>query len=298
MRHVSVLLNETISALNLKPGLVVLDGTVGSGGHSEAILNYITPTGLLIGIDQDEDALQRAGDRLKSFGSAVILRKSNFRDLDQVLRDIKVSEVDAVLLDIGVSKEQISTAERGFSFLNEGPLDMRMDPAHGRSASDLVNQLAESKLADIFYQFGEERHSRSIARWIVEERRKNPFHTTTQLADLIKQKVPARVRFGRIHPATRVFQALRIAVNDELGALTEGLEKAIRAVKSGGRIGVITFHSLEDRIVKHRFQKGAREDELRIITKKPVIPTDDEIERNPNSRSAKLRVAEKVSKSD
>lgn len=292
--HESVLLHETVSALQLKPGEIVLDGTLGSGGHAEALLEAIGPQGRLIGIDQDKEALRRSAERLERFKSQIILVQENYRNLDLVLSKIKVSQVDAVLLDIGVSKDQLIDPKRGFSFRLEGPLDMRMNQESGRSALDLVAALSEKELSWIFHTYGEERFARQIAHWIVEDRAKKPFETTRELAACIENRVPARVRYGRIHPATRIFQALRIAVNDELGALGEGIEKAVAGLKSGGRLAVITFHSLEDRIVKHAFLAKKREKQMEILTKKPIIPSDEEISRNPHSRSAKLRAAKKT----
>jgi len=294
--HESVLLYEVISGLQLQPGHVVLDGTVGSGGHSEAILEAIGLTGLLIGIDQDKSALERTRKRLERFKSQLILEHFNFRNLDQALKEFKISAVDAVLLDIGVSKEQLTNGARGFSFRSDGPLDMRMDPSSsGKTASDLIQMLTEEDLAEIFHKYGEERHARRFARLIAAERKEAPIRTTRALAQLIEEHVPVRVRFGRLHPATRIFQALRIAVNGELDALKEGLEKSIAVLKPGGRLAVISFHSLEDRIVKHTFLAAKNEKKMEILTKKPIIPSEEESTRNPNSRSAKLRIAKKIS---
>ncbi|MBI4387682.1 MAG: 16S rRNA (cytosine(1402)-N(4))-methyltransferase RsmH [Candidatus Omnitrophica bacterium] len=287
--HEPVLLNEIISILELQPGAVVLDGTVGNGGHAEAILEKIVPSGVLIGLDQDASAIERSRERLKRFSQQVILKQCNFRYLDQALSEIKISEVDAVLLDIGVSQEQLDDAGRGFSFRLEGPLDMRMDSRTEVRASDLIETLPEEELAELFYKYGEERRSRRIARLIVRERAKKAIQTTIQLAELIASAVPAKVRYGRIHPATRVFQALRIAVNGELDALSEGIQNAMKVLKPGGRLAVITFHSLEDRIVKRAFLQAKADQKAQVFTKKPIGPTDSEVMCNPRSRSAKLR---------
>lgn len=289
MKHESVLLHEVISVLGLRSGEVVVDGTIGSGGHAEAILEETAPSGILIGIDQDSSAVQRTRERLKRFSSRVILRHANFRDLDCVLREVKISAVDAVLFDVGVSLEQLEEAGRGFSFRLSGPLDMRMNESGDMTAHDVIEKLTEKELKEIFLKYGEERRAGQVARWIVSERRLKPILTTDQLAELIKEKVPSKVRYGRIHPATRIFQALRIAVNDELGALKEGIDKALAVLKPGGRLAVITFHSLEDRIVKHSFLAAKKEMGMEILTKKPVVPGVAETERNWKSRSAKLR---------
>lgn len=291
--HIPVLLHETIDALCLKQGSVVLDGTIGSGGHSEEILKRISPGGTLIGIDQDDEAVERSRKRLQKFDSQIILAKSNFRNLNQVLSQFKILSVDAVLLDVGVSWNQFDTPERGFSFRFDGPLDMRMDQKGEVTAADLIASLDEAELADLFFQLGEERKSRQIARWIVETRQHSPIKTTKALADLIMSRVPPKVRYGRLHPATRVFQALRIAVNHELEALEEGVHKAIEALKPGGRLAVITFHSLEDRIVKNFFRSEKEKETLVLISKKPIVPGEREVEANSRSRSAKLRVVEK-----
>lgn len=291
--HIPVLLHETINALCLKNGSVVLDGTLGSGGHSEEILKQISPGGILIGLDQDDEAIERSRKRLQKFDSQLILTKSNFRNLDQILSQFKILSVDAVLLDIGVSWNQFDTPERGFSFRFDGPLDMRMDRAGDVTAADLIQNLPERELADLFFQLGEERKSRQIARWIMDARSREPIKTTKALSDLIASRVPPKVRYGRLHPATRVFQALRIAVNHELEALKEGAGKAIEALKPGGRLAVITFHSLEDRIVKNLFRSEKEKGTLLLMNKKPIVPSESEVEQNPRSRSAKLRVAEK-----
>ncbi len=291
--HIPVLLQETLEGLCLKAGSVVLDGTLGGGGHAEEILKKIGPKGILIGLDQDEEAINRCRKRLQAFSHQLILAKSNFRNLGEILAQSKVLSVDAVLLDIGVSSYQFDTPERGFSFRFDGSLDMRMDQSGGVTAADLVAGLSEKELADLFFHFGEERKSRTIARWIVEARQAKPIRTTRELAELIESRVPAKVRYGRLHPATRVFQALRIAVNGELEVLEEGIAQALKVLKPGGRVAVITFHSLEDRIVKNFFRAEKEKGNLLLINKKPIVPGEQEIEANDRARSAKLRIAEK-----
>ena len=292
--HKPVLLHAVCSGLALEAGSKVLDGTVGSGGHAEAMLKIIGPSGLLIGLDQDQEAIERTEERLRSIPGRYILKRCNFRHLDQALLSLNIQRVNAVLLDIGVSSEQLENASRGFSFQEEGPLDMRMNQTEGRSAAQLVARTSREELAVIFHQYGEERRARQIAEMLVRERTQRPIATTRSLAQLIENITPARFRFGRVHPATRVFQALRIAVNDVLGSLEEALPKALRSLRGGGRLAVISFHSLEDRIVKHFFVESTHSGEGRIMTKKPLRASDEEIEANPRSRSAKLRVLERT----
>ena len=292
--HEPVLLREVISLLSLKPGDTVLDGTAGSGGHAEAILEAVGPKGRLIGIDQDKEALGRTEERLKKYSKQLILIHSNFSKIDEILANLKVSGVSAVLLDIGVSLEQLSDGKRGFSFRSVGPIDMRMDQSQKRSAFHLIHDLSEEELARIFREYGEERRSLQIARWIVDARERQPLETTKELAELVEKRVPAKERYGRIHPATRIFQALRIAVNDELGVLEEALPKALNALSPNGRLAVITFHSLEDRIVKRQFVRWKEEKIVEILTKKPMMSGDEELTKNPRSRSAKLRAVRKA----
>ncbi len=280
--HTPVLLEEVVALLQPRGGALYVDATVGGGGHAEAILRAAAPDGRLIGLDWDEEALAASRERLKEWGARVRLVRANFAELDEALMNEGVTTVDGIVFDLGVSSRQFDEPSRGFSFLREGPLDMRMDRSTGRTAAEVVNTASEKELADIFFRFGEERRARAIARRIVAAR---PIETTTQLAGLIGP------RRGAIHPATRVFQALRIYVNNELENLKRGLTAATRVLKPGGRIAVISFHSLEDRIVKRHFRETPS---LRVITRKPVRPTEQEIERNPRARSAKLRVAEKM----
>ena len=293
--HKPVLLSEVLRLLALQPGMTVLDGTLGSGGHSEAILGAIGPAGRLVGLDRDSEALARARERLKGAPGKQYLIHSNFDQISQVLSSLNIQKVNAVLLDIGVSSEQLMDPRRGFSLIKDGPLDMRMDVSSGRPAADLVHEAEERELASIFREFGEERFARKIARAIVREREKKMIATTTELAKLIADVTPARFRFGRIHPATRVFQALRIAVNRELAALDEALPQAFDALTTGGRLAVISFHSLEDRRVKQFFVGKKQSGQGKILTKKPVQAGPEELADNPRARSAKLRVIESCS---
>lgn len=291
--HKSVLLEPVLSHLNLSPGHIVLDATVGSGGHSEAILKRISPNGLLIGLDQDVEALKRAEERLQAVGGQFKLQHLNFRFLDQALSSLNIQDVHAVLLDVGVSSDQLEKSDRGFSFIREGPLDMRMDQSQTQTAEHLINGLSEKELVEVFSEFGEERFARRIAQKIVFDRAKKLIKTTFDLKHIVEEAVPSKYRFGRIHSATRIFQALRIAVNDELGALEEALPKAFNSLKPAGRLAVISFHSLEDRIIKQYFVKEKNMGTGTIMTKKPIEATEDEVNENPKSRSAKLRVIER-----
>ncbi len=301
-QHVSVLLNETLDGLGIKPGGRYIDGTVGGGGHSEAILAG-APDVQLLGLDADPAALERAAIRLLPFGSRVKLVHANFSRLGEVARANGFDRVDGVVLDLGLSSDQLGDPDRGFGFIAGGPLDMRFDQTRGPSAADLINTLDQDELADLIYRYGEEPASRKIARAIVAAR---PIHTSQQLADVIEKAVG---RHGRMHPATLAFQALRIAVNDELGSLMGALPQATDLLRSGGRMAIISFHSLEDRIVKEYFRSASQEpvaqpDDppgtvyrsavLRLITRKPIVPSVVEVASNPRARSARLRIAEKI----
>ncbi|MBL7068474.1 MAG: 16S rRNA (cytosine(1402)-N(4))-methyltransferase RsmH [Candidatus Omnitrophica bacterium] len=289
--HQSVLLHEVIENLNLAPGKKILDCTLGGGGHARAILEEITPGGKLIGIDQDEGALSIAAGNLKDFGDEAIFVHGNFRNLNSIFNKLDIGEVDGILFDLGLSSLQLEEKERGFSIKLDGPLDMRMNKRQKLDAAQLLNSLSELEIADILKRFGEERFAKRIARAIV---RRRPVRRTRELIKLVVNAVPYKARHGRIHLATRTFQALRIAVNDELESLSSGLDAAVRFLKKNGRICVISFHSLEDRIVKNRYKDYKMKNILKIITKKPLTPQDEEVLVNPRSRSAKLRVAEKV----
>ncbi len=289
MQHKPVLFEETLRYLELQPGMTVVDGTMGGGGHSEAILERIGASGTLVGLDQDEEAIERCRERFKDKKNVHVVH-ANYREMNEVLNGLQLSRVNAVLLDIGISSFQIDEAERGFSFQKEGPLDMRMNKTEGPTAADLVNTLPSKELDKILFEWGEERHARKITRIICDRRAKKRFETTLDLAQTIEKAVP---RQGRLHPATRTFQGLRIAVNDELGALEDGLRFGFESLVSGGRMAVISFHSLEDRLVKNYFRDKMRSGESFLINKKPITPTVDEIRLNSRSRSAKLRVIEK-----
>ncbi|UCB56600.1 MAG: 16S rRNA (cytosine(1402)-N(4))-methyltransferase RsmH [Candidatus Omnitrophota bacterium] len=293
--HAPVMCREVTEHLKLAKGATVLDCTVGTGGHAEALLKEIGSGGRLIGLDQDEEALALARDRLKIYSNCILIQ-ANFRDIDAVLDKLKIKRVDGVVFDLGVSSLQLDSATRGFSIRIDAPLDMRMDKRLKASAFDLVNFFPQEGLSDILRKYGQERWCNRIARGIVRERKKSKIMTTRELAELVRRLVPRR--YSRIHPATRTFQALRIAVNDELGALREGLNKCINYLKGGARLCVISFHSLEDGIVKRQFRKFAEEGNFRIITKKPLTPSRREIEVNPRARSAKLRVLEKTEKKE
>jgi len=262
------------------------------------ILQASEPHGILLGLDRDLHAIDVARQRLQSFGHRAILVKAHFMELKQVLTERKIPRVDGILFDLGVSSPQLDDASRGFSFRTEGPLDMRMDQSSGRTAADIVNGLDEVSLADMIYRFGEERYSRRIARAIVAARGRQALTTTRQLASVIESSVPAHYRRGRIHCATRTFQAFRIAVNEELDQLEQSFRDAANALAPEARLCVISFHSLEDRIVKQTFKALARQSggEFEILTKRPEIPSEDERDRNPRSRSAKLRVIERIVK--
>lgn len=292
--HVPVLENEVIELLGLKPGDDVVDCTVGAGGHASAMLERTSPSGRLLGLDVDETALDAAQRSLARFGSRAVLVRENYRNVERVLPTFSSGPIQAALLDLGYSSMEIDDPTRGFSFRADGPLDMRFDGTQELTAAEIVNGWSLDELAKLIWEYGEERLARRIAKGIVDERRRRPIVGTTHLVDVIARSVPSAYRRGRIHFATRTFQALRIAVNDELGNLREALPKLMAALASGGRIAVIAFHSLEDRIVKEFFREEEREGHMRIITKKPVIAGDQETRRNPRSRSAKLRVAERV----
>lgn len=307
-KHISVLLDECIENLNIKPDGIYVDGTLGMGGHSEQILMRLT-TGRLIGIDRDETAISRAGERLKDYSDRLTLVHSNFSDVATVLDDLGVEGVDGMLFDLGVSSPQLDESERGFSYMNDAPLDMRMDNTSRLSAWNVVNEWSEDELVRILRDYGEERFARRIASRIVEIRAEKPVETTLELVDIIKSAMPAAALREKQHPAKRSFQAIRIAVNDELSAVEEMMRTAPDKLNMGGRLCVISFHSLEDRIVKTSI--AARENgctcprespictcgfvqTLKSVQRKPILPGEDELKENPRSRSAKLRVAEKV----
>ncbi len=284
--HRSVLLDEVVHWLAPRDGMTIVDGTAGAGGHTSALAARVGTAGRVIGLDRDPEMLRLA--EVATRGLPVTLIKAPYTDFGRVLDDLGIPGIDGLLLDLGLSSDQLHWASRGFSFAADGPLDMRFDPESDTTAADLVNQLSADDLADIIYQFGEERHSRRIARRIVEERRVEPITTTSRLAAIVRKGVPGK--WGAIDPATRTFQALRIAVNDELGHLDRILKEAPERLNPGGRFAAISFHSLEDRRVKHAFRDDPR---LTVLTKKPVTASDRELAVNPRARSAKLRVAER-----
>ncbi|MFD1423587.1 16S rRNA (cytosine(1402)-N(4))-methyltransferase RsmH [Laceyella sacchari] len=307
--HVTVLREEAVAGLNLKPDGVYVDCTLGGAGHSRLIAEQLGPSGTLIGLDQDQMALDHAEERLVGVSCRLHLVKTNFRHIARAVKGLGFESVDGILFDLGVSSPQLDQGERGFSYHQEAPLDMRMDKEQELSAFQVVNEWPEEELVRILFEYGEEKFSRRIAKMIVKERSKAPISTTLQLVDIIKQAVPAPARRTGPHPARRSFQAIRIAVNDELNAFRDALADSVGLLRPQGRISVITFHSLEDRICKQFFLEEAKgcvcpptfpvctcgqTPRLKIITRKPLLPTDKEIERNPRARSAKLRVAEKI----
>jgi len=291
--HVPVLLKETIEGLRLRPNENVVDCTVGAGGHAEAVLELTAPSGRLLGLDLDEAALDAARRNLERFGSRAMLVHESYRNIERVLPTLPFGPVHAALLDLGFSSIEIDDPSRGFSFRFDAPLDMRFDRSQETTAAEIVNGWSLDDLARTLWEYGEERFARKIAEAIVKTRRRERILTTFALVDVIAHAVPGFYRRGKIHFATRTFQALRIAVNDELGNLRDALPQLLAAIEPGGRLAVIAFHSLEDRIVKEFFKAKAAEGGLSILTKRPIVASEEEIGRNPRSRSAKLRVAEK-----
>lgn len=292
--HEPVMLKEAIETLRLKDGMVVLDCTLGLGGHALEIIKKIAPKGKLFALDKDGESMSIAKEALKKYSSNCVFIHDDFRNLDTALAPFDDIGFDAVLFDLGVSSYQLENSSRGFSFQEEGPLDMRLDRKSFISAYDLLNNLTEEEIASIIYRFGQDRFSYRIARGIVKERQRVPISSTRQLAELIVKSLPHKFRFKRIHPATRTFQALRIAVNRELEALDVALKKAALYLNKGARISVISFHSLEDKIVKENFRALVKTGCFSLIVKKILRPKDEEIARNPRSRSAKMRVIERV----
>lgn len=306
--HIPVLLNECIECLNIKEGGIYVDGTLGGGGHSSCVLKRLNNTGKLIGIDRDSEALAHTSERLKEY-SNVIYVKDNHENIKNILIDLGIDQVDGILLDLGVSSYQLDEPSRGFSYMNNAPLDMRMNKDQEFTAYDVVNKYSEERLETIFFNYGEEKYSKAIARKIVDVRKTREIQTTYELVDVIKSAIPAKARNEKQHPAKRVFQAIRIEVNGELVDLENAICDAVMSLKTGGRLLIITFHSLEDRIVKKTFENLQGKCTCppdfpkcvcgfksygKVITKKPIIATDYELEQNPRSRSAKLRVFERV----
>lgn len=295
--HIPVLLQEVINLLCPRAGRRYLDCTVGLGGHAEALLEASSPSGVLHGIDRDAEALALARERLGRFGGRVELVHGDFRDLGRIAEEHRWGPFDGILFDLGVSSFQLAIPERGFSFTYEGPLDMRMDRSRGgRTAAELLRELSEKELAKILWEYGEERWARRIARAIIKARERGPVASTWQLRELIERSIPRPAWPKRIHPATRTFQALRIAVNEEVVGLGQALEEAARLLNPDGKLLVIAFHSLEDRIAKETFKRLCLggEGRFRLLTRKPIVPSEEERERNPRCRSAKLRALEKA----
>ena len=306
--HVSVLLRESVEALNIRPDGIYLDGTLGGAGHSSEIAKRLT-TGRLIGVDRDPAALAAARERLAPWMDRVTLVHSNFAALDQILDELGIPAVDGMLFDLGVSSPQLDEASRGFSYMADAPLDMRMDPGDSLSAFEIVNTWSQEDLRHILYAYGEERYAPQIAAAIVRRRAERPIETTLELVDVIRSGMPPKALREKQHPAKRSFQAIRIAVNDELSAVDRMMQRAPDRLNPGGRLAVITFHSLEDRIVKNAFAQAAKgctcppefpvcvcgkKPTVRLVTKKPIVSAEAELEANPRARSAKLRVAEKL----
>ena len=307
--HKSVLLDECIEALDIKPDGIYVDGTAGGGGHSFEIAKRLNENGLLIAIDQDEDAIKAASAKLACYGDRVKIVRNNFSNLADVCGELGIEKIDGLLLDLGVSSYQLDTAERGFSYMADAPLDMRMDKRAELDAWKVINEYSESELKRIIYEYGEERFSGKIAAKIVQARQTSPINTTGELVQVIKCAIPAAAREGGSHPAKRTFQAIRIEVNKELNVIAPAVRSAVDLLDGGGRVAIITFHSLEDRIVKQEFVKYSKgctcpkdfpmcvcgnKPKLKIITHKPILPSSEELEANWRSHSAKLRVAEKI----
>lgn len=306
--HIPVMLGECIDFLNIRPDGVYVDGTLGGAGHSRVIASKLT-SGRLIGIDQDEAAIAAAGERLAEYGNRVTIVRDNFKNIEEVLSGLGVSGIDGALLDLGVSSHQLDEAERGFSYRTDAPLDMRMDRRSGLGAYEVVNTYTEQQLAELIFRYGEERWAKRIAQFLVQRRQTKPIETTLELVSVIEAAIPKGARLEGGHPAKRTFQAIRIEVNGELSILRGALEAFLKRLKPGGRLAVITFHSLEDRIVKEAFADWAKgctcpkefpvcicggKPKVKILTRKPVTASSEELEANARSKSAKLRVIEKL----
>ena len=308
--HYSVLLNETIENLNIKPDGIYVDGTLGGGGHAYQVASRLSEKGRLIGIDQDADAIAAAGERLKEFGDKITIIRSNYANMKEELHRIGVEKVDGIVLDLGVSSFQLDTPERGFTYRDENaPLDMRMDDRQSLTAKDIVNGYSEMDLYRIIRDYGEDKFAKNIAKHIVQERAKKPIETTGELTEIIRASIPMKVQVTGGHPAKRTFQAIRIELNKELEVLQNNLDDMIDLLNPGGRICIITFHSLEDRIVKTNFKRNenpctcpsdfpvcvcGKKTKGKVVTRKPILPSEEELEVNSRSKSAKLRVFERV----
>ena len=306
--HKSVLLKETVDSLCIRPDGIYVDGTLGGGGHAFEVCRRLGSGGRLIGIDQDQDAIAAASERLAPFGDRAVIVRSNYRQIQDVLEGLQIGRVDGIYLDLGVSSYQLDTAERGFSYREDAPLDMRMDRRNTQTAADLVNGCDESELYRIIRDYGEEKFAKNIAKHIVKARQEKPIETTGELTEIIKAAIPAKMRATGGHPAKRTFQAIRIALNHELEVLDQSIDTMIQLLNPGGRLSIITFHSLEDRIVKNRFRENenpcicppdfpvcvcGRVSRGRVITRKPILPSEEELEENKRAKSAKLRVFER-----
>ena len=308
--HYSVLLNETIENLNIKPDGIYVDGTLGGGGHAYQVASRLSEKGRLIGIDQDADAIAAAGERLKEFGDKITIIRSNYANMKEELHRIGVEKVDGIVLDLGVSSFQLDTPERGFTYRDENaPLDMRMDDRQSLTAKDIVNGYSEMELYRIIRDYGEDKFAKNIAKHIMQERAKKPIETTGELTEIIRASIPMKVQVTGGHPAKRTFQAIRIELNKELEVLQDNLDDMIDLLNPGGRICIITFHSLEDRIVKTNFKRNenpctcpsdfpvcvcGKKSKGKVVTRKPILPSEEELEVNSRSKSAKLRVFERV----
>ncbi len=306
--HKSVLLHETIDSLNIKADGIYVDGTLGGGGHAFEVCRRLGDGGKLIGIDQDGDAIAAATERLKEFPGRAVIVRNNYENIAEVLRDLGIEKVDGIYLDLGVSSYQLDTAERGFTYREDVPLDMRMDQRNPRTAADIVNTYSESELYRMIRDYGEDRFAKNIAKHIVKAREKKPIETTGELTEIIKAAIPAKIRATGGHPAKQTFQAIRIELNRELDVLNRSIDRMIGLLNPGGRLSIITFHSLEDRIVKTRFKINenpctcppdfpvcvcGKKSRGRVITRKPILPSEEEIQENSRSKSAKLRVFER-----
>ena len=306
--HTSVLLNETIASLNVKPDGIYADGTLGGGGHSLEIAKQLAKDGRLIGIDRDEAAIEAASQRLKEYSDRVIIKRGNYSDMPEIFKELSIGKADGIVLDLGVSSYQLDTAERGFSYMQDAPLDMRMDRRESRTAADLVNEASERELFRIIRDYGEERFAQNIAKHIAERRAVHRIETTGELVEIVRASIPMKLQKTGGHPAKRTFQALRIELNGELTALEDSLDALIDLLGDGGRLAVITFHSLEDRIVKAAFRRNenpctcppdfpvcvcGKKSKGFVVTRKPILPLAEEEEGNPRSKSAKLRVFER-----
>lgn len=307
-KHVSVLLQETVDGLNVKPDGIYVDGTLGGGGHSYEVCTRLGAKGSIIGIDQDEAAIEAASIRLKDFGEKVTIVRSNYCDMKSRLHELGIDKVDGIMLDLGVSSYQLDTADRGFSYREDAPLDMRMDQRSEMTARDIVNDYSEMDLYRVIRDYGEDKFAKNIARHIVQERAKRPIETTGELTEVIRHAIPMKFQKKTGHPAKRTFQAIRIELNRELDVLRDSLDDMIDMLNPGGRLCIITFHSLEDRIVKSAFKKNenpctcpsdfpvcvcGKVSKGRVITRKPILPSEEEMEINSRSKSAKLRIFER-----